>query len=879
MRGQGGSSLPADMLALLAAVLSEAPFGFALLDNDLRYLHINALLAGLNARAPEDHVGLTPEDVSPELGELVGPLLRQVLETGQPVAGLEFSGVAPGDGQLHHWLFNAYPVTHEQQTTGVAVAVIDLTDRLETVARLEAQADQQAAVVQLGMAALRGQDVNALVTDALDLVREVLQVDRTAILRGDAEGTRFTLEFHSPADRPVDPVTVTPGDRTLSGETVLAGEPIVSPDLPSDDRFDRVVAAGDMEVKSAMTVLIPGPKAPFGVLGSYHSQRRDFSADEIRFVQSVANVVGIAVERRRAEAALETSDQRLKVAQEAGRVGVWEWDLRSDVIVWSEALEHLYGLPTGGFDGRFETFRQFVHPDDLARVGPMLDAALMSGTYEHEHRIVRADTGEVRWIVARGETIRDDEDVPVRMVGINVDITERKLAEEERATLFAAERAARAAAESARERLTFLAEATGALSASLDYHETLQAVTRLAVPRFADVCVVDLEENGQLRGVAIAHTDPEGERLLREIRERYPSAVGGREPVRGRLDRGESVVFGEDVDAFLDSVAIDAEHLALVRRLHIGSGMIVPLVARGRVLGTLTLLRGKDREAFDGTDDLTLTTELARRVALAIDNARLFAEVSRTGERFRRMAETLQASLLPPNLPTVPGVDIAALYRAAAAGTAVGGDFYDVFPLSERGWGVVIGDVEGKGTEAATVTGIARHTIRTAAMRRGPVASLLVLNEALLQHDDNAGRFCTVLYGQVDTSDDAVHVQLASGGHPPALLRRRDGTVEPVGGGGTLMGVLDDVLLNDEEVALEEGDALVLYTDGVTEARGPQGEFGERRLRAAVSSAPADSAKELATAVERAVAEYSGGRFRDDIAILVLRADPSIVTQ
>ena len=866
-------ALPAETLALLGAVLSSAPFGFALVDADQRYILINEALAAINGRTPEEHRGLRPSDISPELEGLVGPILHSVLSTGEPVIQREVSATPPGGAAPHEFLFSAYPVSDaDGRRLGVAVAVVDVTDRLQTLRRLESQARQQSATVEIGMAALRGEHVRDVIHTALQVVRGVLGVDRAVLLRQDQHSSSFLLEAIDPAGEETGEVMVRPGDRSITGQTLRLGAPIISPDVEDDDRFDTMPAAGGMPVASAATVLIPGTQGPFGVLAVFSSRPQQFTDDDTRFVQAVANVIGTAVERRRTERALETSDRRLRMAQEAGRMGVWEWDLRTDEIIWSEALELLWGLPPGGFQGTFESFRKQVHPDDLARVEDTVGQARSSGGYDLEHRILRADTGEVRWIVARGDVIRDDEGTPIRMVGINVDITERKVVEEERYNLLRAEQAARAAAERSRERLTFLSEATGVLSASLEYHETLQAVTRLAVPDFASICIIDLLDGGRLATVAVAHADRKAEQLVWRMRRTYPAASAPDDPVRETLRYAQPLLFAEMPQDVLASMAADDQHLRMLNDLDIRSGIIVPLIARGRVLGTLSLLRTSDLEPFEGVDDQTLVMELGRRAALAIDNARLYAEAGRTGERFRRMAETLQASLLPPTLPTVPGVDIAATYRAAAAGTTVGGDFYDVFPLTDRGWGVVIGDVQGKGTEAATVTGIARHTIRTAAMRRGPIGSLRTLNEALLHGEEHDDRFCTVLYGQLEVADDGMNISLASGGHPPALLRRAGGTVELIGGGGSLLGVLEDLQLESADAVLHPGDALVLYTDGVTEARGAEGEFGEQRLMAVVAGVQPSGAAEIAAAIEHAVTEFSGGQFRDDVAILALYA-------
>jgi sigma-B regulation protein RsbU (phosphoserine phosphatase) len=256
-----------------------------------------------------------------------------------------------------------------------------------------------------------------------------------------------------------------------------------------------------------------------------------------------------------------------------------------------------------------------------------------------------------------------------------------------------------------------------------------------------------------------------------------------------------------------------------------------------------------------------------------VDRRRAEDELRASGDRFAALAATLQASLLPPHLPAIPGVDLAARYRPAAVGMEVGGDFYDLFPTRGAGWGVVIGDVCGKGAEAATMTALARYTVRAAAMQaRRPRRVLGLLNEAVLRQDD-AGPFITVAYASVRSGPDGVDLVLSLGGHPQPLLVSSDGSVEPVGRPGSLLGVLDGPSLYDQAVHLRPGDALVFYTDGVTEARGAGGMLGEDGLveALAVAAAAGLDAGGLADAVLTAVEAFEGRAAQDDLAVLVLR--------
>lgn len=251
-------------------------------------------------------------------------------------------------------------------------------------------------------------------------------------------------------------------------------------------------------------------------------------------------------------------------------------------------------------------------------------------------------------------------------------------------------------------------------------------------------------------------------------------------------------------------------------------------------------------------------------------------QATEAGERFRRLARTLQESLLPPHLPEVPGLEIAARYLPGSSVVDVVGDFYDVFQTSGDSWALTIGDVCGKGVEAATVTALARYTIRAAAVTRSSPAQVLrLLNEAMRRQHPDSERFVTATYLTVAQDEGAVRARLSLGGHPPALVRRADGTVSPLGRHGTVLGVLDDVELHDVTVVLQPGDALVLYTDGVTESRRDGDMFGEHRLRDLLAGLEGP-AVEVAARVEEEVVAFSEGHQSDDTAILVVRV-PALV--
>ncbi len=235
----------------------------------------------------------------------------------------------------------------------------------------------------------------------------------------------------------------------------------------------------------------------------------------------------------------------------------------------------------------------------------------------------------------------------------------------------------------------------------------------------------------------------------------------------------------------------------------------------------------------------------------------------------RTLARTLQQTLIPPTPPAVPDLDVAAAYRPAGDGTEVGGDFYDVFSLGQDDWMVVLGDVRGKGPEAAVVTALVRYTVRALAVAtRRPCLLLEQVNDTLLQHSSD--RFCTAVLVRLRRREGGWRAEIGVAGHPAPLLMRADDRARQLDLLGPLLGVIEDATYTDREIFLGPGDTMLLYTDGVTEASGPSGFFGDDRLLAMVDSGPTGSSAEVVDNVLTQVLAFQSGVARDDIALLAL---------
>jgi PAS domain S-box-containing protein len=362
---------------------------------------------------------------------------------------------------------------------------------------------------------------------------------------------------------------------------------------------------------------------------------------------------GEQVDRARDDAAGETRDEALQrrrreldELERIAQIGSWEWDLAAGVVHCSEEMGRMLGA-AGACDLPTRAFFEHVHPEDRDATRAALDrAGWEASRFAIEHRILRPD-GAVRVLYARGRVAVDAEGRAQRLLGTAKDLTERRSLERHDRELLR-EQAAREAAEDAASRFRFLSEASERLARSLDTDETARSITRLTVPRIADWCSVDLvAPGGELRQIAIAHTDPERERVAREVRARFPVVQGARKPYAEALRRGEAVLVADFDDTALHEASNGAEHLAVLRAFGVRSAMVVPLMARGRPIGLVSLATAESGRRF-GPDDVSLVEALAVRAALAIDNARLFGEARDAARVREEMAATLSHDLRSP---------------------------------------------------------------------------------------------------------------------------------------------------------------------------------------------------------------------------------------
>jgi serine phosphatase RsbU (regulator of sigma subunit) len=411
-----------------------------------------------------------------------------------------------------------------------------------------------------------------------------------------------------------------------------------------------------------------------------------------------------------------------------------------------------------------------------------------------------------------------------------------------------------------------LAEAGRLMEDALDRRQRAEHLAELAIPTLGDVAMVDMvQPDGSIQWMAAGSRGTEVADVFVKLRASTPIDPNGPHPVAEVIRTGRTMYLDQLSDTEIDDITTHESERELLRRHRFKSCVVLPLGARGAMLGALTLWIMSPAKAFDEPARRT-AKRLADRAALALDNARLH-------EQQAHIASVLQHSLLPRSLPDIKGFEASSRFLAAGEAYEVGGDFYDVFRSGSGTWTAVIGDVCGKGPEAASLTALARYTIRTASSPDSSPSDILrTLHESISsEHEDL--RFCTAALARIQAPANgrgAARLTVALGGHPLPLILRGDGRVDSIGEPGTLLGALPSPVLADADATLAPGDALILYTDGVLDVRDRSNSDDPDWLARQLAKAAGKSADEIAEQLAQAAVERHGGEPRDDIAILVL---------
>jgi len=518
---------------------------------------------------------------------------------------------------------------------------------------------------------------------ALDALRDGLGLERSSILVFDADGVMRFVAWRGLSDRYRAAVEGHSPWRPDSPDP----QPVCVPDVTADPQLEAFGATFATEGIAALAFIpLLARNRVLGKFMCYYGAPHLFSDDEVALAVAIAQQVAFAIERTQTYEALHRNDARLRFALDAAHMGTWEWDLRTNRVVWSDNLPGIHGLPPGAFDGTFQSYEREIHPADKPRVLETATRAISLGVpYEVEYRIVAPD-GSIRWVEGKGRVEYGPEGVPARMAGVCMDITRRKHAELERADL-----AARAA---------FLADVSTTLARSLDWATTLQSVADLVVPRIADCCAVHMRrEDGGIPHVAVAHVDPARLEWIRGNRDAFRVRPDSEYGVALAIRSNRSLLYSEITPALLAETVADVTAREALRQLAVRSAMVVPIRTPGEVLGTISFVSIGDSGRLFTTDDLTLAEEIALRAGVAVENSRLYTatqEANRLKDEFlatlshelrtplnailgwARMLE--QGHVVPERLPHAFGI----IRRNAEAQTRLIGDILDVARITSN---------------------------------------------------------------------------------------------------------------------------------------------------------------------------------------------------
>jgi GAF domain-containing protein len=609
-----------------------------------------------------------------------------------------------------------------------------------------------------------------------------------------------------------------------------------------------------LAVESAVTVPLVGREQPIGVmiLGT-RAPRGRLTGDDVEFTRTLAGRVALALDNAALSQELSSTERQLEVILEAVDAAITVRDTYGRMVYANQAAADLLKLPDpevvkvqppGQLMDRFDVYTEAGDPVDLA---DLPGTRLLAGEVSPPPLVVRnvvKETGEERWLLNRATAVTDAQGQVLMAVNLIEDVTVTKRSEI----------AQRLLATTARQ----LAEAA-------DLPRTLGAIADAAVPGLADWAGVDLlsPSGEEITTVAISHRDPEKIRLGWHLRSKWPVEPGEPEGMAAVMRTGEPQLIRDISDEMLVLGAQDPEHLAVLRAVGLSSTMIAPIRAGSRILGALSFVSSTSRR-FDERD-LTLACDLGRQAGIFINNALLHAEQA-------HIAETLQSGLIPDSLPALDGWQASSAYRASGP-NEVGGDFYDIICF-EGGWAAVIGDVVGKGPEAAALTALARHTLAAIIESTGDAAHALAVLNGRLRRDDDLGSMCTIAVAVITDDQRAT---IFSAGHPLPLLGR-DGSVSFVGTTSPLLGFLEEIQVIPTQIQTQPGDQLVLYTDGVLDAAGPDDRFGEQRLLETIQRVLKDETESPADSLIAAIDDFLQGDQNDDIAILSLTRSPVAAT-
>jgi PAS domain S-box-containing protein len=819
-------------LALIREVLTSLPAAVAYLAGpDLVVDFANDACCRLVG--DREVVGLPVRQALPELvGQGRLELLERIMETGESVRGTETGVWVQRRGGQAEQLFVDFVCQAVRDADGAIAGILlyaaDVTEHVWDRERLEALAGDLAA--------------------SQERYRALFETMPQGVVHYDADGSIIGVNPAASEILGMDLTAVTSWPVVPEGQAVREdGSPFPPQDLP-------VRAA--LRTGEIVTDVVAGVRhGRTGELRWVRITAVPDARDEQGRPSRAYAIFTDLTEQRRTEAALRQSTALLGRLREANVLGVVVVGERQ-IYEANDAYLDIIGYSREDLEAGRIAWRKITPPEWASTEDKAVEQLRRTGACQpFEKEYIHKDGHRVPVLI--GAAVLDRN--PLRWASFVVDLTARQRAEQERAELLIRERAARAEAEGARERLAILMRAGALAAATRDRDEMLEQLAQLVVPSLADYCVVFLPtDDGMLWASALTHTDPGRAKMLAHLREHPISPAGPLLPQRAYTTG--TTQLSRDVAAEMPAWArAEPDTINIVKLMHPQSAISTPLLASQGLLGVIVLGRGAGRPRF-AASDVEMVEELARRLAVGLANADTFA-------REHAIAETLQRSLLPGTLPQIPGVDLAVRYLPATEGADVGGDWYDAFPLAGGRVGLVTGDVAGHNIASASIMGQVRSLLRGYAIDNpDPGRVLWRTNTALAQLLPDV--LASVVYAVLDPATG--DFTYANAGHPPPLLTTGPGQAEYLDGTvGTMLGACTDASFTTGHRRLSPGAALLCYTDGLVEDRRRDISEGLTVLSETLQRSSPGSAEQTCATVQAAL--LGTARRDDDVCLLTAR--------
>lgn len=755
-------------------------------------------------------------------------------------------------------------------------------------------------------------ELDRLLRQALVSIARILKADAASLLLANDEGTALIARAAYGLPREIDLEVSVPAGHGASGPVLSSGQPRFIDDLTKTEVISDTLRQSGQ--RSYVGVPLISGERRFGVLHATRLTVSPFNAADAELLQSFAEPLAAAIERVRLfaderaarHAAEEATAEALRANQRVRGLQSVTAALASAATV-EEICDIIVEHVVPGSEHRGEKAIWMLRDDRLVLVAgagesgsypeiPLDDSLPAAATLRQGRPHFVESRAEItaRWPALVRSATAAFASLPLVVEGRRVGLMavgfeeEHVFAPDERDYLVAiAEQAALAlaraesqarleeawrVADQRRVQLDFLAEASDRLNRSLDIDLTLETIASLAVPRLTDRCALYMLEGGNITKRVVGPTLNADEwELFNRSEENLHALTGVGAVIRTGVPQYVREI---DTETALANIA-DEEARALFARVGFGGMLILPLRARGRTLGALAFVNRQGRPMEEET--VGLASELAARAAVALDNAELY-------RREYHVARQLLESLLPTRLPEIAGLEVAVSFHPASGGPEVGGDFYDVITVSPDVCLLAVGDVQGKGIEAAALTGLVRTASKTAAQfTTRPSAILAHLNTTLIDnilqrarsadHPWDDARLCTTAVVRLERRDEGWRLSAAAAGHPPPLLRRADGTVEPASGSSIMLGVDPDATYAESTTVVEPGDSLVLFTDGLTETILDGGPLTSEGVAAVLRECEGSA---YATTERVAGVALASGGLHDDLVVLTVRVKPQL---